>query len=45
MTLVMLAIGTGCVFPTRPRLPTPSMVSAAEPVVGHGRAGVVPEGE
>jgi hypothetical protein len=42
ITLVMLAMGTGCVLPTRPRLPTPSMVRAAEPVVGQGRDGVVP---
>src|ERR1700722_16533505 len=38
----MLAMGTDWVLPTCPRLPTPSMVSAAEPVVGHGRVGDVP---
>jgi hypothetical protein len=43
MTLAMLAIGTGFVDPTCPRLPTPSTDSAAEPVAGHGRVGDVPE--
>jgi hypothetical protein len=42
MTLVMLAIGTGLSLPTAPRLPTPSIVRAAEPVVGHGNEGEVP---
>ena len=35
-------MGTGWVLPTCPRLPTPSMVSAAEPVVGQGREGEGP---
>jgi hypothetical protein len=43
MTLVMLAIGTGFVLPTCPRVPTPSIDSAAEPVAGQGRDGEVPE--
>lgn len=38
----MLAMGTGRVLPAWPRLPTPSMVSAAEPVVGQGRDGDFP---
>jgi hypothetical protein len=40
--LVMLAIGTGWVLPTCPRLPTPSTVSAAEPVLGQGSTGDFP---
>jgi hypothetical protein len=42
MTLVMLAMGTGLSPPTLPRLPTPSIDSAADPVVGQGNEGDVP---